>query len=48
MELRGEAKLKIEAALEWTLAWYRACHQGENMANFTAMQIEDYSKLGAC
>jgi CDP-glucose 4,6-dehydratase len=48
MELGWEAKLKIEAALEWTLAWYRAWHQGENMANFTATQIEDYRKLGAC
>jgi len=48
MELGWEPKLKIETALEWTMAWYRAWHQGENMANFTATQIEDYRKLGAC
>ena len=46
MELGWQAKLKVEAALEWTLAWYRAWHQGKNMANFTATQIEDYRKLG--
>lgn len=47
MELGWEPKLKIEAALEWTMAWYCAWKQGENMANFTEKQIEDYRKLWA-
>ena len=48
MELGWEPKLKIETALEWTIAWYRAWSRGENMANFTAKQIEDYGKLWSC
>ena len=44
-ELGWEPKLKIETALEWTMGWYRAWNRGENMANFTLQQIEDYSKL---
>jgi len=48
MELGWEPKLKIETALEWTMGWYRAWHQGEDMANFTATQIEAYGTLGAC
>jgi len=44
-ELGWEPKLKIETALEWTVGWYRAWNQGEDMGNFTAKQIEDYGKL---
>jgi CDP-glucose 4,6-dehydratase len=45
LELRWEPKLRIETALEWTVEWYRAWNQGENMANFTTKQIENYRKL---
>ncbi len=44
-ELGWEQKLKIETALEWTIEWYRRWHEGKNMANFTANQIEQYEKL---
>ncbi len=42
VELGWEPRLKIEAALEWTMEWYRAWKQGENMAAFTGIQIGDY------
>jgi CDP-glucose 4,6-dehydratase len=48
LELGWEPTLKIETALEWTMAWYRAWYQSENMAEFTAKQIEDYAKVRAC
>jgi len=44
-ELGWEPKLKLETALEWTIDWYRAWHEGKNMANFTADQIDQYEKL---
>ena len=44
-ELGWEPKLKIETALEWTMAWYRAWRQRENMAEFTKTQILEYEKL---
>jgi CDP-glucose 4,6-dehydratase len=44
-ELGWEQKLKIETTLEWTIEWYRRWHEGKNMANFTADQIEQYEKL---
>ncbi len=42
VELGWEPRLKIEAALEWTMEWYRAWKQGENMAAFTGIQIGNY------
>ena len=41
-ELDWQPKLKIETALEWTTAWYQAWKLGENMAEFTRKQIEEY------
>lgn len=45
LELGWEPRLNTAAALEWTIDWYRAWHQGENMAEFTAKQIVEYEKL---
>lgn len=42
VELGWQPKLKIEAALEWTMGWYRAWNQGANMAEFTRTQIIEY------
>jgi CDP-glucose 4,6-dehydratase len=44
IELGWKPRLKIEAALEWTIAWYRAWNQGDNMAEFTKKQIVEYEK----
>jgi CDP-glucose 4,6-dehydratase len=41
-ELGWQPKLKIETALEWTTAWYQASRLGENMAEFTRKQIDEY------
>ena len=38
-------RLPIEAALEWTLAWYRVWHERGDMARVTQDQIEAYKKL---
>jgi CDP-glucose 4,6-dehydratase len=43
--LGWEPRLKIERALEWTIAWYRASYQHKNMAEFTATQIAEYEAL---
>ena len=45
IELGWEPRLKLETALEWVIAWYRACNQGHNMAEFTANQIAEYERL---
>jgi CDP-glucose 4,6-dehydratase len=45
LELGWETKLNIEAALQWTVEWYRAWQSAENMAEFTAKQIAEYEKL---
>lgn len=37
--------LNIEAALQWTIAWYQARAAGENMSEFTRQQIADYEQL---
>jgi CDP-glucose 4,6-dehydratase len=47
VELRWKPGLKIEAALEWTMTWYRAWNQGDNMAEFTLTQISEYENLCA-
>lgn len=45
VELGWKPRLKIETALEWTMAWYRAWNQGNNMAEFTDSQIAEYEQL---
>jgi CDP-glucose 4,6-dehydratase len=45
VELGWKPKLKIEAALEWTMVWYRAWHQRARMAEFTEKQIGEYEEL---
>jgi CDP-glucose 4,6-dehydratase len=45
--LGWKPRLNIEAALEWTLAWYRAWNQGADMAEFTRKQISEYESSGS-
>ena len=47
VELGWQPRLKIETALEWTMTWYRAWNQGDNMAEFTGIQVGDYEGLSA-
>jgi len=42
VELGWRPRLDIETALEWTMKWYRAWNDGENMAEFTGRQIRGY------
>ena len=42
VEMGWQPRLKIEAALEWTMAWYRAWNEGEDMTEFTAKQMLDF------
>jgi CDP-glucose 4,6-dehydratase len=44
-ELGWRPRLRTEQALEWSIGWYRAWKEGENMKEFTWKQIEDYEKL---
>jgi CDP-glucose 4,6-dehydratase len=44
-ELGWRPRLTTEKALEWSIAWYRAWKEGQNMKAFTLRQIEDYEKL---
>jgi CDP-glucose 4,6-dehydratase len=46
VELGWQPRLKVETALEWTMAWYRAWNEGANMAAFTKKQIAEYEQLG--
>ena len=48
LELGWQPRLKIETALEWTMAWYGAWNRGKNMADFTIRQIVEYEKLLGC
>jgi CDP-glucose 4,6-dehydratase len=41
-ELQWRPRLRIEAALEWTVGWYRAWDQGKPMQEFTLEQISAY------
>jgi CDP-glucose 4,6-dehydratase len=41
-ELGWKPRLRIEAALQWTMDWYRAWNQGDNVAEFTRKQIDEY------
>jgi CDP-glucose 4,6-dehydratase len=45
LELGWQPRLNIGAALESTMAWYRAWSRGENMADFTTHQIAEYEEL---
>jgi len=45
LELCWKPQLGVEAALEWTMAWYRAWSRGDNMAEFTRSQIAAYEKF---
>lgn len=44
-DLGWQPRLKIETALEWTAAWYRAWIQGKDMAELTGKQIVQYELL---
>jgi CDP-glucose 4,6-dehydratase len=44
-ELGWRPRLEIESALEWTVSWYRAWHEGENMMKVTLDQIAKYDDL---
>ena len=44
-ELGWRPRLKIEQALEWSIAWYRAWNSGKDMKEFTWQQMQDYEKL---
>jgi CDP-glucose 4,6-dehydratase len=45
VELGWKPRLRIDAALEWTMAWYRAWNQGADMTEFTVKQIAKYERL---
>jgi CDP-glucose 4,6-dehydratase len=45
LELGWQSRLTVEAALEWTMAWYTAWKRGQDMAELTAKQIAEYEKL---
>lgn len=44
-ELGWRPRLKTEKALEWSIAWYRAWKEGQDMKEFTWKQIGDYERL---
>jgi CDP-glucose 4,6-dehydratase len=44
-ELGWQPSLRIETALEWTMAWYRASQQGADMRQETRAQIAAYEGL---
>jgi CDP-glucose 4,6-dehydratase len=43
--LSWQPRLQIEAAVEWSLNWYRAWHLGSDMAQETRAQIAAYDRL---
>lgn len=45
IELGWRPRLRIEAALDWTIAWYRAWRQGDDLSQVTLKQIADYERL---
>jgi CDP-glucose 4,6-dehydratase len=45
LELGWKPRLRTETALEWTMAWYRAWSQADNMGEFTRKQIAEYEEL---
>jgi CDP-glucose 4,6-dehydratase len=44
-ELNWHPRLRLETALEWLVAWYKACQSGADMHAFTLAQIAAYEKL---
>lgn len=44
-ELGWKPQLRTETALEWTMEWYRAWKQGQNVGEFTRRQIREYEKV---
>jgi CDP-glucose 4,6-dehydratase len=44
-ELGWKPRLRIETALEWTIAWYRSAQQGQDMRQETISQIAAYEGL---
>ncbi len=42
-ELGWNPKLALPAALEWTVAWYKAWNDGQDMRKFSLRQIEQFS-----
>jgi CDP-glucose 4,6-dehydratase len=44
-EMGWHPRLRTETALEWTIAWYHAWKDGENMREFTWKQIGEFEKL---
>ena len=40
-------RLQIEAALDWTMDWFRSCELGEDMAQVTRAQIARFEHLDA-
>jgi CDP-glucose 4,6-dehydratase len=45
VEIGWQPRLRIEAALEWTLDWYRAYEIGSSMEQVTQAQINTYEHL---
>lgn len=45
MELGWRPRLGIEAALDWTMEWYRAWRRGEELSQVTLEQIANYERL---
>ena len=43
--LNWQTPLGIEAAVDWTLDWYRAWHEGQEMHPITLAQIDSYENL---
>ncbi len=46
-ELGWHPRLRIELALEWTLAWYQALDLGEDMRRYSEGQIAEYERLAS-
>jgi len=44
VELEWQPRLRIDAALEWTVDWYRAWDDRQSMQEFTLKQISDYER----
>jgi CDP-glucose 4,6-dehydratase len=44
-DLAWKPRLRLETALEWLVAWYRACQSGADMNAFTLSQIQQYESL---
>lgn len=47
VRLGWRPRLSLAAALEWVVAWYRACGDGQDMRHVTERQIAEYRTLKA-